>query len=237
MKNQKKPFEESLLQLLKSCFGENLLSVMLYGSYISGHFVKKVSDINILIILEKSNPDQIECVGRSARRIIKRHRITPLILTRDEFNSSADVFPMEYFDIKDNNRVIYGVDETASLSLQMKNLRHQVEDRLRGEVASLRQLIIASKGRTRVLRHLLKLWAGSLYTVFRGLLRLKPTESVPASISDVLKHMNKAFSIDTTPFSEVNRLRSGAKIDPKPLTGDLLGRLEELIRIVDKMKF
>jgi predicted nucleotidyltransferase len=237
MKKQKKTFEESFLLSLKDCFGENLLSVMLYGSYVSGNFVKGVSDINTLIILEKPNPEQMEEMGRKTHRMIKRHRITPLILTREEFNNSADVFPMEYFDIKDRKRVIHGEDETKSLTLTMKNLRHQIEDRLRGEIASLRQLIIASRGRPRVLRHLLKVWSGSLYTVFRGLLRLKGAGPIPVESSDVLKKVNETFKIETSPFTEINKLRSGVKVDPKPLTQNLLGKLEELIRVVDKMKF
>ncbi|UCB46960.1 MAG: nucleotidyltransferase domain-containing protein [Spirochaetota bacterium] len=237
MKKQGKSFEESFLSSLKNCFGENLLSVMIYGSYVRGSFVKGVSDINMLIILEKPDPEQIEVLGRTTHRMIKRHRITPLILTREEFNNSADVFPMEYFDIKDRNRVIHGTDETKSLSLTMTNLRHQIEDRLRGEIASLRQLFIASRGRPRVLRHLLKLWAGSLYAVFRGLLRLKKADPIPVESGDILKKLNEAFSIDTTPFTQINELRSGVKVDPKPLTQNLLGKLEELIRIVDKMKF
>ena len=237
MKKQKESFKESFLLSLKSCFNENLLSVMLYGSYVSGNFVKGVSDINVLIILEKPNPEQIEVMGRMTHRMIKRNRITPLVLTREEFNNSADVFPMEYFDIKDRKEVIHGTDETESLTLTMKNLRHQIEDRLRGEIASLRQLVIASRGKPRVLRHLLKVWSGSLHAVFRGLLRLGKVDPVPVESSDVLKKVNEAFKIDTIPFTEINKLRSGVKFDPKPLTQNLLGKLEELIRIVDKMKF
>ncbi|HUT66799.1 MAG TPA: nucleotidyltransferase domain-containing protein [Spirochaetota bacterium] len=231
----KDTFIQSFPDLLKSSFGENLLSVMLYGSYVRGGFVKKVSDINVLIIVQEPDPAQLEAFGRSARRIMRRNRITPLILTRQEFNNSADVFPMEYFDIRDRNRVIHGVDETESLSLTIKNLRHQIEDRLRGEIASLRQLLIVARGRKRVLRQYLKLWAGSLNTVFRGLLRLKRTEPIPADHGDILAKIKQTFDIDTSPFNKLNRMRGGQKLEPVPLSHALLQGLGELIRIVDKM--
>jgi hypothetical protein len=207
---------------------------MLYGSYVSGSFVRGVSDINVLIILEEIDAAKIESFGKAAHRTMRRHKITPLILTRKEFNNSADVFPMEYFDIKENNRVIHGVDETESLSLTMKNLRHQIEDRLRGEIASLRQLIIASRGRRRVLGRYLKLWAGSLNAVFRGLLRLGGKGTSDAA--DILAGVKNMSGVDTTVFARLNELRGGGKIDPGPLSRSVLERLEEITRVVDTMK-
>ena len=240
MAEKKIPAEDSLtksfLEVLKSCFGENLLSVMLYGSYVRGDFVKGISDINVLIILEELQPSKIENFGKTAGRLMRRNRITPLVLTRREFNNSADVFPMEYFDIRDRNRVIHGVDETESLTLIRKNLRHQIEDRLRGEMASLRQLVIASRSRSRVLRQYLKLWSGSLNSVFRGLIRLKQTRGTPSVHEDVLSQLEETFDIDTSPFKELKRLRSGEKLDPISLSVSIMSRLGELIRIVDTMK-
>jgi predicted nucleotidyltransferase len=140
----KEAVEQSFIQLLKDNFGENLLSVILYGSYVSGDFVHGVSDVNVLVIIDRANSDQFRDLGKRAHKLMRKYKITPLILTRTDFNSSADVFPMEYADIRDRNRVLFGEDETKSLALEKKNLRHQLEERLRGSVASLRQLIIAS---------------------------------------------------------------------------------------------
>ncbi len=229
--------EESFIEILQNTFGDNLISAMLYGSYVRGTFIRGVSDINILIILEKPLTEQIEKFGmKKSFRFIRRNNITPLILTRSEFTNSADVFPMEYFDIKDHNRVLFGEDETKSLSLTMKNLRHQIEDRLRGEVASLRQSIIASSGRKRALKRYLRR-AGSLNAAFRGLLRLKKTAVASLSSGDVLQKVREVFNIDIDPISKLDKMRSGEKIDPKPLARDLLVMLEELIKIVDKMSF
>jgi len=229
-------FIQVFLDILKDSFGENLLSVMLYGSYVSGNFVKGVSDINVLIILGEPDSGQLRTFGKSAGRFMRRRRITPLVITRPEFNNSADVFPMEYFDIKEQNRVIFGVDETGSLSLTRKNLRHQVEDRLRGELASLRQLVIASRGKKRVLRRYLNMWAGSVNSVLRAMLRLKKSITVPSGREEVLAEIKTAFGVDTAPFSELNRLRGGSKIDPSSVSDRILESLAGLIRVVDTIK-
>jgi predicted nucleotidyltransferase len=227
--------EETFLETVKSTFEDNLISVAIYGSYVSGNFAPGVSDINILILLEKPMAEQIEKLGKATLRIIRKYKITPLILTKKEFISSADVFPMEYYDIKDRHKILYGEDETKDLSLTRKNLRHQLEDRLRGNVASLRQLIIASRGKSRVLKVYLKNWYGSLGALFRGLLRLKEISPVPSESKDVIKKINEVFKLDNEPFLNLLALRKGEKIDPRQLVVGLVASLENLITIVDKM--
>ena len=233
---EKDAFIKAFLEILKDCFGENLRSVMLYGSYVSGSFVKGVSDINVLIITGEPDSGQLANFGKTAGRFMRRRRITPLVLTRAEFNNSADVFPMEYFDIKEQNRVIFGDDETESLSLTKKNLRHQAEDRLRGELSSLRQLVIASGGKKRVLRRYLSLWAGSVHSVFRAMLRLKKAGTVPSGREEILAGIGEVFGVDTAPFSELSSLRGGSKLDPSSVSSRILESLAELIRAVDTIK-
>ena len=234
----KRGVEESLVELLKETFKENLISVMIYGSYVSGNFVKGVSDINVLIILKNPLTEQMLLLGKKIRRPIRRYRITPLILTQTEFINSADVFPMEYSDITERNKVIYGSDETKTLTLKRKNLRHQLEDRLRGNVTSLRQAVVASSGKKRVLTNYLKIWFGSINALFRGLLRLKRIDTVPFTSGELFERMEKSFGIDTEPLRTLIELRSGKRrIDVEELTYRILGFLQELIKIVDTMAF
>jgi predicted nucleotidyltransferase len=236
-KNIKTIIEEDFLRLLKEGFGDNLVSVCIYGSYVSGNFVKGVSDINLLILLENSSAEQLTKFGSLAHKIMKRHKITPLILTKKEFINSADVFPLEYFDIKERNQTIYGEDETKNLALTRKNLRHQLEDRLRGDVATLRQLIIAARGKNSILGRYLKNWYGSLNALFKGLLRLKGVTPVPMDSEEILQKLSEAFQLDTKPFSDVINLRKGVKVETRALAHAILSSLERLIGLVDTMEF
>jgi predicted nucleotidyltransferase len=148
--------ENTFLEMLKTIFGKNLVMASIYGSSVSGNFVEGVSDVNILILLDKPDAGQLETFGRDVYRTMRRYKITPLILSKTEFMNSADVFPMEYLDIMDRKKILFGEDITEQLSLSLKNLRHQLEDRLRGAVASLRQAVVASRGKERILRKWLK---------------------------------------------------------------------------------
>jgi predicted nucleotidyltransferase len=228
--------EERFLKILENSFGKNLVSVTLYGSYVGSGYVAGVSDINVLILLEASAPEQIELLGMKAHGLIRKYRITPLILTREEFLGSADVFPMEYMDIKERHRTIHGSDQTDRLELNAGNLRHQLEDRLRGNLASLRQLATASRGKSRRIRVYLKNSYGSLGALFRGLLRAKNVQPVPVDSDRVIDEVGKLYEISTEPFTGLVALRKGGSIDPRQLLFGLLSSLESLISRVDTLK-
>ncbi len=228
--------EKSYLAQLKETFGSNLLSVMLYGSYVSGDFARGVSDVNLLVILEHSDSERIGLLGKRASRMMRKYNITPLILTKGEFINSADVFPMEYADIRERNRVLSGNDETASLILKKVNLRHQLEERLRGSVASLRQVLIASRGRKSVLAANLKILYGTLKALCRGLLSLKGLKDIPPEGAAIIDEVSRIFEIDADPMKKLLELRVGAKMDVWDLAAQTLTTLEKLIIIVDKME-
>ncbi len=235
--------KNQFIEILKESFGDDLLSVMLYGSILGDNFVKGVSDINVLIILKNANPERILKFGKKAHRLIKKNNITPLILTRQEFINSADVFPLEYIDIKERNLVIYGINETENLKLTNKNLRHQIEAGLRGNLARLRQAMIASKGSTAVLKRFFGMWLGSVLTMFRGLIRLKKEAASPiSSISsmnnaEVIERVGTLYDIDTTVFKDLMNLREKLKkSDLKGIAMEIHDKLSTLIRAVDKLE-
>lgn len=232
----KEAVEKTFLTVLKETFGENLISVMIYGSYVSIDFVPGVSDINILVLLEKSDSSQIRALGQKAHRMMRKYRITPLILTRAEFRNSSDVFPMEYMDIADKNWVLFGDDETRSLSLKKRNLRHQLEERLRGSVASLRQIFMASRGNKRLLRHNMKILYGPLKAICKGLLRLQGAKEIPTEGQNIIDKVARSYKVDCEPLQHLRRLRGGEKRDAFQLSGDVLLTLQKLISVVDQMK-
>ncbi|MBN2051707.1 MAG: nucleotidyltransferase domain-containing protein [Spirochaetales bacterium] len=225
--------EQELVQVLKKTFEDRLLSVMLYGSYVGGSYMPKLSDINVLVILKKTLPEDLERFGKEAYRLIKKHKITPLIMGREEFARSADVFPLEYMDIRSRCKVLLGLDETKALSLTEKNLRHQLEHLLRGNILSLRQLLVASRGKKQALKNSVKAWYGSMNTLFRGLIRLKngtPSENdTKINISTVAK----LYGVDTTPAGDLAAFREGETMDPASLVYGLIACLEALAQAVD----
>ena len=228
--------ESELVSLVQTFFGENLSSVVVYGSYAAGRWISGSSDVNVLILLDRCEPAALKTFGERGRRVLQKNRITPLVLTVAEFSSSADVFPMEYMDIIARHRVLFGADPTDHVAFSRSNLRHQLEHQLRGTMVSLRQLVIAARGRNRLLRAELKTFAGPVAALFRGLLRLSGATEIPSDPPALAHAVNQALGFTPGPFVQLFSIQEGSArgVDPQDLADQLLIRLSELIEIVDR---
>ncbi len=227
--------ERIFLPIVRDAFGANLASVTLYGSSVAGGFVDGLSDVNVLIIIAAADPDGVSAFGRNASRVMKKSRITPLLLTEKEFVDSADVFPMEYLDIRDSRKVIFGEDLAARLQITKRHLRHQAEGELRGTVTALRRAMLETGGKQRPLKRILREWFGSQVALFRGLLRLADVERASANPVDSIAILGRTYGIDVAPIERAARLRDGERLDAKRTTAELLLCLTELVEKVDAM--
>ena len=219
---------EKVVSLLEKSFEENIASVILYGSVARGNN-SRYSDINLLILLKESSPESIMDFGKKASGLIKKYRVTPLIMTEKEFISSADVFPMEYSDIRDSYILIKGDDPVQRLDLADKNLRHQTESALRGIINQLRQLITASGGNRRYLSIALNKTSGSIESVLRGALRLRKVEVKGLDQKEIVIKAAEAYRIDQ---------ERGLKLfnkDKDTITSDIFSILSFLIELTEKI--
>ncbi len=229
--------EHDFIEICRSAFGESLESVIVYGSFLRNTFRPGTSDVNVLIIVRRGHEPSLREFGRSGRRLMRRHRVTPLVLTHQEFVGSADVFPMEYLDIAQTHRVLHGPDVTTDLTISRANLRHEVEHQLRGNLMALRQLAIAA-GRPRpfrklLLRRRLEEWSGSVSAILRALLRLHGVETTPEVPEELVERVNRELGLEAGPLLHLAGGRVAEYHDSVALVDALLERLARLVEVVD----
>lgn len=237
MEQTTRALEVDFVELAKQVFGASLESVIVYGSFLKETFTPGLSDVNVLVVAGEGHESALRELGRRGRRLLRKHSITPLVLTRREFATSADVFPMEYLDIVDTHRVVHGPDVTTELEISQSNLRHEVEHQLRGSLVSLRQLAIVA-GRPRpfrkvLLRRRLEEWYGSLSAILRGLLRLHAVSEIPQQPDALVSEINRTLGLESGPILQLLACRQGACPDAVELIDALLERLARLVSIVD----
>jgi len=223
---------------LKKVFAGDLVSVVLYGSAVWGDYCEGVSDINVFVILKKSDAAKLFKFGQVAKILINKYRISPFILTREEFNAAADVFPLEYFDILENYYLIYADNRIFDITVNRENLRLQMEEKLRGAVGDLRSMLIAAEGSERLLRRFLINWSALGGVLFRGLLRLKGKNVIGMDTETTLALVEKEYNVSLEGFSTLNCLRQAKKVKPftaASLVDKLLEPLTTLVHAVDTM--
>ena len=229
---------------LKTVYSDDLLALILYGSAAGNTYRAGVSDINVLVILENSNAAKIFSLGKTVKSLLRKNRISPFIMTREEFTTAADVFPLEYCDILENNALVYGNSDILKIKVTMANLRSELEEKLRGAVGDLRNILIEAEGNEKILKDLILGWSGIGNIVFRGLLRLKKVNVSGMDSKAILAETEKEYGVKLDAFLLLNDLRQSKKSKHKrsvvPETASvfadtLLEPLKALVRAVDAM--
>lgn len=214
---------EAYMGIVQTVYADSLKMAALYGSAATGTYVPSVSDINLLCVVDPASPRRLFDLGERSRKVTRKYRITPHILSLKELETSSDVFPVEYLEIGETMELLHGTDLISSLEIDRKNLRHQVETMVRGEINSLRQLIITSFSRQKLFALELREWAGRQSALFRGVLRLTGREQ-GISRHDIIEHLAETFDIPQRPLLELEDLREGVKLsrDLQEVVSELL---------------
>jgi len=143
-----------------------------------------------------------------AKKWKARKVAAPLILTRTDLDSSLDSYPVEFLNMKNRYRLVYGEDVLQPLSFDPVMLRLQIERELKGKLFLLRKSYLESEGREFALRNLIGKSLTAFTALFGALLSLKGRE-VPSSRRGVIKAMAWAFPIDPEVFLHCAEVREG----------------------------
>src|ERR1044071_7000818 len=153
---------EELVSQLRAAYGGGLQSVVLYGSAAAGEHIPKHSDYNVLVIVESLGADALRAASAVARAWQEAGNPAPLALTMPEWRGSSDIFPMEYADILERHRVLYGEPPFNGIQVDRRDLRLQLEHEAMGKLLKLRQGVLAAGGESKAQ---LELLAASLSTI------------------------------------------------------------------------
>ena len=229
-----RPYLESMIELL----GSNLVTAAVYGSAVTGDYSEKSSDINLILVCEDVD---LSTLKKSLKLVAKgsRERITaPLFFTRRYIETSADVFPIEFLEIKENHLVLYGEDILSGIRVDLKNLRYQCEEQIKGKLVRIRQAYLEVGLKKKGVEALLKRSLSSLLPVFRNVLRLKG-EDPPRRKEEFLAKLALVFSLEAEVFITIwqdrqNDEKIGGE-DAEIYLERYLTQLEKLAAAVDSI--
>lgn len=159
-------------------------SAVLYGSAARGDFVKGRSDINVLMVLDDVAPAVLRSLGSAFGAWRKAAQEPPLLLSRAEWLSAADAFPIEISDMRASYRVLRGADPLALVSVERADLRRALEREFRGKLLRLRQGYVTLSGDLATLSGVAGESVGTMLVLYRALLALRgrPVPADPAAL-------------------------------------------------------
>lgn len=225
----KKINPEQFTETLKTLCGDNLQSVVLYGSAAAGDYVEKGSDYNLLIVMNDLHLSVLSQLAKPVAAWERAGNPPPLLFTRKRLAEAADVFPIELLDMRDARKVLFGDDVIQSLEISTANLRLQVERELRSALIQLRRSYLSASASPRRLAALLTGALSGVLVIFRAALRLYETP-VPAEKFQALEKLNGHVPVAVDAFRQVNGLKTGTL---KPKSADVIQLFEETLAAIE----
>jgi predicted nucleotidyltransferase len=228
-----------LVERLRKAHGEQLISVVLYGSAATGEHHAKFSDYNILCVLNEITPRELGQSEEIFRWWREQGSPSPLLLSEHEVATSTDCFAIEFHDIKRHHRLLHGRDVLSTLVVDNSFYRAQVEHELRAKLLRLRQKASGMLSDADLLRRMLVDSISTFAVLFRHAMLLHGTELGPRK-REVLTRASETFGFDPLPFQKLLDIREEKlkprEVEPVALLGSYLKGITAVIDAVDRLE-
>jgi hypothetical protein len=227
-----------LVERLRKPHADKLVSVILYGSAAAGDHHEKFSDLNVLCILSEITPSELAASEPVFAWWRGLGNPAPLLMSEREAGASTDCFPIEFEDMKERRRVLYGRDVIAPLVIDKVFYRAQVEHDLRAKLIRLRQKAAAVLNDKAALLKLMLESVSTFLILARHALLLSGVE-VGFRKRDVALAL-RANGLDSPSFEALLALREEPKNTAEPEAAELfsgyLRQIEAIVEYVDRLE-
>jgi hypothetical protein len=223
---------------LRQAAGENLQSVILYGSAASAEFHDDFSNVNLLCVMHDASYAALRAVAPAVEWWTRQKHHVPLLLSGEELQRSADVFSIELLDMQQRHRVLFGTDVLAGLTIPMHFHRAQVEYELREKTILLRgRLLVAGTDKKR-LWELMLASLSTFVTLFRHSL-IALGETPPDGKRETIQALAQKIKFDPSAFLQLLDIRERKadrkQFDAADIFARYLAAVQQVTAAVDRM--
>jgi len=222
----------------KDVYGDNLISIMLYGSATGKDYRPGKSDINFMIVLSEEGIEHLNQAFEIVKKWRKRNVAIPVFLTENYVETSTDVFPIEYLNFRSNYVPVYGKDILKDLSFKPEFIRLQCEREIKGKLLLLRQVYLETSGKGRALKEVISQSIRAFVAIFEALLHVKGLE-LPKEKLQIIQAAAQAFDLDSSLFEKLldvkdDRIKPGED-EMRGLFQKYLAEVRKLSKQVDTL--
>lgn len=223
---------------LRRLLSDELVAIILYGSATGNNFVPGASDLNVAIVVKEA---RFEVLQKLQLRVQAWHEMgfaLPLLLDREFLLRGRDVFPMEFQDIKEQHRLLWGEDVLRDLEIDIRHLRFQAEHEARSKLLRLRAVYLECAGNQPRLQALMLDSLKTFLVLMRTLSRLRG-ETGLLTYTEVLDQFAQRFQLACPRMGQLIAIRARQQQWPAaPLSEffrDYLLEVQQVIGVVDHL--
>ncbi len=219
------------LKAMSNIHEDNLISIFVYGSAAGENYIPKVSDINSVFVFKDLKFSTFKSSLSVVSKGIFKKIAAPLFLTKSYINSSLDVFPIEFLDMKENHILLYGENILSGLEIKGDHIRLFCEQQIKGKLIRIRQAYLEVGLKKKGLEALLKESLNSLIPVFRNLIRLKGKQP-SVNKAEIIRQLCHIFGLDENAFLPIYKDSTN---DEKIANQEVVVFLEKFLNQIGKL--
>jgi predicted nucleotidyltransferase len=231
--NKIKPFIEEILRV----YSENIHSIHIVGSSITGDFHEKTSDINSIFVLKEMNLKFVELIAPFGKRYRKKGIAAPLIMTPGYIKRSLDVFPIEFLDFKLIHETVFGEDILKDIEIDISDLRRQCEREIKTKLIVLRQGYISSQGDKKIIAENIVSRIAGYIPLFRSIIYLMGKKP-PVRKYEVLTDLSAHTGVNIDILKKILDMKRGtlklAKNEIDSIFEEYYRTTEEISNLIDE---
>ncbi|MDP2983545.1 MAG: hypothetical protein Q8O92_09490 [Candidatus Latescibacter sp.] len=205
-----KKVADEFLQNVKSCFGENLQSVILYGPAARDENAPGRFSIHFLVVVRDNTPSALAPCSVFVKKWAKKGIAVPLFLTQEYIRDSLDTFPLEFMEMKSSYQMIFGEDVLGTITFQGCDVRSECEREIKGKLLHLRAEYLLHRGNRKGLIDLIHRSLNTFRLVFAGALFLKKS-AIPEKTAELLKAMSSEYGLNEELLDTLHGIAHGGK--------------------------
>ena len=196
--NDPKTIAAKLTAQFHATFGDELRSVVMFGSVSRGESIAGVSDLNLLVLLDSMTVPTLVRAAPLLHAWIRQGNTPPHMYSLTEWAGMQDTFAIEIADMIDARDVLWGSDPIPG-AVAHTDLRLQTEREIRNTLLQLR----------------LRLMINTFHPTEIGALLLSGVPSFAAYMRSALRLAGESPGLETRPVIE--RVATLIGTDPEPM--------------------
>lgn len=236
-KDPKELFPEIIADY-RGLFGDDLVSIILYGSATGKDYRPGKSDINFMIVLSEEGIERLDLAFDIVKKWRKRSLAIPLFLTEGYVGTSTDTFPIEYLNFQRNYVLVFGKDILKNLTFNPEYIRLQCEREIKKNLLLLREAFMETTGKGRSLKQVIGQSFPAFVAIFKAVLYLKG-EDLPKERREILRAAAEAYDIDAGVFERLLDIKEEiikpGDTEIRDLFKDYLREVRKLSKLVDAL--
>jgi hypothetical protein len=225
---------QGLASDLHEVFGNRLYSFCAYG-----HLIDAEDEVQSIVLVDRLAFQDLAACVPLARKWDKAGLAVPLILERDEFARTLDVFPLEYGEIIANHVHIYGDDPFDGLGVSAEDLRRGCEFHAKSHLIHLREAFLETGGDPKAVARLISASAPGYRRLLTNLVSLVSPGDGKVDGHDLAVAAERTVGVPAEITNEILAAQStmpSTIVDPTALLARYVEAVERLWEYVDAWK-